>query len=178
MNFAVRNDLICKSVSDCSTYIQSTHNSLRFNLKRVQFTITPRLSGEKLQTQSFFVPQFPKETWVQRKIANSKFFCPSVPKRDLNTKKHHEILMFVLKASEPCRILIYRTCYYKNLQIHLSVQRKVTTCRILSRENKIHHRTLALNHSSYEYFFSLRKPHKQPYFWYLSIYTSYNETLL
>ena len=115
----------------------------------------------------------------REKNCKLKVFCPSVPKTETwiqrNTTK---FWCLSWKPLSRVRILMYRTCYYKNLQIYLSVQGKVTNCRILSRENKIHHRTLALNHSSYKYFFSLRKPHKQSYFWYLSIYTSYNETLL
>ena len=46
--------------------------------------MVPRLSGQNSNVfQGFFVSQFSKETWIQR--------------------KQHQIQKFVLKASEPCQ---------------------------------------------------------------------------
>ena len=39
--------------------------------------------------------------WVKN-VNYFSFFCPSIPKGDLNTKKTTPIQKFALKASEPC----------------------------------------------------------------------------
>ena len=56
--------------------------------------------------------------WVKN-VNYFSFFCPSIPKGDLNTKKTTPIQKFALKASEPCQnIDILYVSYLQAQSIH------------------------------------------------------------